>query len=126
MVTKIGKAFPLAIVAGAAAVLALVMGQVYGLPDAYGIAATGFVLAIAVARSRGMSSFLRIFVTIFTLEYAVFTLVRLFAATGLWPAALSGLVPPSSLPVTVGIFGTLVVLISYIPVVRLIMCIAYR
>ncbi|MCX7900254.1 MAG: ABC transporter ATP-binding protein/permease, partial [Methylocystis sp.] len=84
-----------------------------------------FVLAIAAGlcayatwRAAGISSFLKIFVAIFSTETIVFGLVRLVEAEGLWPAALADYTPPDSLPITVAIFSIIVYAVSHIPVVR--------
>ena len=116
----------LALAAGAFAVIAFGVGQIANLTGTVGLAATGVILAFALWRAGAISSFLRVFLTVFALEYVVFGAVVLASKTGLWPAAFSGLLPPPSLPVTVGIFGILVVAISYIPVIRTITGIADR
>src|SRR6202007_1000285 len=43
---------------------------------------------------------------------------------GWWPPGLSESAPPASLPITIAIFGLLVHLISFIPVIRQITCLA--
>lgn len=116
----------LAILAAAFALTAFVAGQVSTIPEGMGLAGTGLVLAAAIWQARTISSFLRIFLTLFTVEYAVFGAAVLASGVGWWPSALAGFLPPSSLPVTVGIFGILVVGVSYIPVIRTITGIADR
>ena len=83
-----------------------------------GVAATGVVLAFAMSRSRNISTFLKIFVTIFAVEYGLTGLTFAAATVGAWPAALSGLTPPGSLPAMLAAFGVVVVLIARIPVIR--------
>jgi putative ATP-binding cassette transporter len=107
------------------AVLAFAAGRAAGL-ETLGLTLTGLVLAAALWFGRPLSSFLSIFVVLFTAEYIVFGALVLASGLGLWPTALAGLVPPPSLPVTVGIFGILVVLIGRIPVIRTIVGIADR
>jgi vitamin B12/bleomycin/antimicrobial peptide transport system ATP-binding/permease protein len=116
----------LALACAAFAALILVGHLMGNLPGAFPLAATGLILAASIWLSPRISSFLRIFVAIFAVEYIVFGTVVLAARSGAWPSALAGFVPPSSLPMTVGIFGILVVAVSYIPVIRTITGIADR
>jgi putative ATP-binding cassette transporter len=116
----------LALVTGAFALLALGVGQAAGVAGTLGVAATGLVLAGAMWQARTISTFLRVFLTVFALEYVGFGLMLLLSGVGWWPGALAGALPPPSLTVTVGIFGILVVAVSYIPVIRLITNIADR
>jgi putative ATP-binding cassette transporter len=115
-----------ALLTAAFAVVAFAVGAAWNLSGTVGLGATGLVLAGAMWQARTISSFLQIFLTIFALEYVAFGAVVLASGTGLWPGFLSGLLPPASLPVTVGIFGILVVAVSYIPVIRTITGIADR
>ena len=114
----------LAVPVAALALLSLAVGAWLGDAGVVGLAAVGALLAVTTFRAAGISTFLRIFATVFAVEYVVFGLVFLAGRGGLWPAAFADLVPPSSLPVTVGIFGILVYLISFIPVIRTITRIA--
>lgn len=82
------------------------------------LAATGFLCAYTTYRARSISTFLQIFAAIFAAETALFGIIYLIAAMGLWPASLEDYEFPESLPLTVAIFGILVYAISYIPVVR--------
>jgi putative ATP-binding cassette transporter len=116
----------LAILTAAFAFVAFGVGQIWALPGSIGLAATGVVLAGAMWQARMISSFLRVFLTIFTVEFIVFGAAVVASGIGWWPSGLAGLLPPSSLPVTVGIFGILVVAVSYIPVIRTITGIADR
>src|SRR5688500_13621387 len=59
----------LALAAGAFAVMAFVVGRMVDIPGNLGLAATGLILTGALWRSGAISSFLRIFLTIFALEY---------------------------------------------------------
>src|SRR6516164_7635150 len=63
--------------------------------------------------STSISSFLKIFVGIFTIETVV-----LAGRAGIWPAAYREYLPPDSLPVTVAVFSILVYFLSWAPVVR--------
>lgn len=83
-----------------------------------GVAAAGALLALATARAARISHFLRIFSTIFAIEYTVVTLAYSAAMVGAWPQALAAIMPPPSLPVTLAVFGLIVLAISFIPVIR--------
>jgi putative ATP-binding cassette transporter len=116
----------LAVAVAIFAVAAFGIGQAAGLPGTFGLAVTGILLALAIGTWRDPSSFLRIFVAVFGLEYIAFGAVTLLAGSGWWPPTLAAAVPPASLPVTVGVFGILVVAASHIPVIRTIASIADR
>ena len=83
-----------------------------------GVAVTGALMAFTTARARNISTFLRIFSTIFAVEYALMGSIFALSALGAWPDALSVLSPPASLPATIAIFSVVVYLISFIPVIR--------
>src|SRR6516225_1223720 len=110
--------------AAAVAVLAGIAkgdGDVLGLaadPTLLGIGAIGMMLGLTTFRSLLISPFLRVFSTIFAAEYVVTGLAYVLVRTNWWPLSLSEAAPPASLPATLGIFGLLVHLISFIPVVR--------
>ena len=87
-------------------------------PPLLSIGAVGLMLALTTFRSLRISPFFRIFSTIFAVEYIVTGLTYVAAQTGPWPASLSEAMPPASLPTTVAVFGLLVHLISFIPVIR--------
>ena len=110
-----------------AATIALVAGITAGGVDVLGLAAdptllsmgvVGFILALTTFRSPLISPFLRVFSTIFAGEYVVTGLAYVAVRTGWWPSGFSESAPPASLPTTVAIFGLLVYLISFIPVIR--------
>jgi vitamin B12/bleomycin/antimicrobial peptide transport system ATP-binding/permease protein len=110
-----------------AAAIALVAGITRGGGDVLGLAAdptllsigaVGLTLALATFRSPQISPFLRVFSTIFAVEYVVTGVAYVAVRTGWWPPGISELAPPGSLPTTLAIFGLLVHLISFIPVVR--------
>jgi len=118
---------PLSIGVSIAAAIALVAGITKGGGDMLGVAADptllsigalGLVLALTTFRSLRISPFLRVFSTIFAVEYVVTGLAYVAVQTGWWPAGLSEATPPASLPNTVAIFSLLVHLISFIPVIR--------
>ena len=109
------------------AAIALITGTTKGDLDVLGLAAdptllsigaVGLLLALTTFRSLLISPFLRIFSTIFAVEYVVTGLAYVAVQTGWWPRGFSELMPPASLATTVAIFGLLVYLISFIPVIR--------
>ena len=68
--------------------------------------------AVTTFRSTEISSFLRIFVGIFSTEAIVFGLAVLAGRAGLWPANYVEYLPPESLPLTVAIFSIIVYLVA--------------
>ncbi len=123
----------LALAVAAAAVLSAITGaqmpaegswSAYGDPAMYGLAFAGAMLAVTTFAARNISSFLRIFSVIFAIEYILTTLSYLAARKGLWPDSLADMQVPMSLPVTVAVFGLIVWLISFIPVLRQITALA--
>src|ERR1700722_8198131 len=68
--------------------------------------------AITTFRSTAISSFLKIFVGIFSTETIVFGLAVLAGRAGLWPADYAEYLPPESLPLTAAIFSILVYLVE--------------
>jgi putative ATP-binding cassette transporter len=86
----------------------------------------GAILAVTTWRSAGMSRFLQIFAAVFASEFLIFGAMLTLAERDLWPAVLDVILPPDSLPITVGVFGIIIHLISYIPGVAAIMRIADR
>jgi putative ATP-binding cassette transporter len=82
------------------------------------LAAASFACAATTWRASRMSVFLRIFDAIFAVETIVFGVIYLADKLGLWPESSADYLPPDSLAVTVALFGTLIYLLSYIPVVR--------
>ena len=118
---------PLSIGVAIAAAIALVAGITLGAVDILGLAAdptlvgvgvVGLMLALTTFRSPLISPFLRVFSTIFAVEYIVTGLAYVAVRAGWWPPSFSELAPPASLATTVAIFGLLVHLISFIPVIR--------
>jgi putative ATP-binding cassette transporter len=82
------------------------------------IGAIGLPLALTIFRSPLISPFLRVFSTIFAVEYLVTGLAYVVVKAGWWLPSLAEAAPPASLPITIAIFGLLVHLISFIPVIR--------
>jgi vitamin B12/bleomycin/antimicrobial peptide transport system ATP-binding/permease protein len=78
----------------------------------------GLALALVTLRSPSISAFLRVFSTIFAVEYVLTGLAYVVVRVGWWPASLADAAPPASLPITVAIFALLVYLVSFVPVIR--------
>jgi len=87
-------------------------------PTLLGIGAVGLMLALTTFRSLQISPFLRVFSTIFAIEYVLTELAYVAVQTSWWPPSLAEAAPPASLPITIAIFGVLVHSISFIPVIR--------
>ncbi len=81
-------------------------------------AAAALLCAGATYRSAHISTFLRVFEVVFAVETIVFGAAYLIDELGLWPHAYADYALPSSLPLTVALFGSLVFAVSHIPVVR--------
>src|ERR1043166_9005642 len=89
----------------------------------------GLVILICAAttyRSAGISSFLKIFVGVFSVEAIVSGLVLIAGRAGLWPDGYTQYLPPTSLPMTVAIFSILVYAIARLRSVKQLMRIADR
>ncbi len=108
---------PFAIAVAVVAAAALISGLT-GERTALILGAVGLGLAFAAFRGGRVSSFLRVFLVIFSVEYVATGAAYLLAKHGVWPQAYQGLAVPFQLPLTVGLFGILVYAISFIPVVR--------
>jgi vitamin B12/bleomycin/antimicrobial peptide transport system ATP-binding/permease protein len=74
--------------------------------------------AFTTYRSTSISSFLKVFVGIFTTEAIIFGVAVLAGRAGLWPAAYREYLPPDSLPMTVAVFSILVYIVAWASVVR--------
>ncbi len=84
------------------------------------------VSAATTFRSTAISSFLKIFVGIFSTETVVFGIPVLISRAGYWPRAFAGNPPPESLPLTVAIFSILVYAVAQLRTVGQITRIADR
>lgn len=102
----------------ALAAIALVVGQQSGSASLLGLGAVGFPLAFATFRAAAISTFLRIFSTIFAVEYVVTGAGVILAQTGVWPSGWEAIALPASLPTTIAVFGILVYAISFIPAIQ--------
>jgi vitamin B12/bleomycin/antimicrobial peptide transport system ATP-binding/permease protein len=77
-------------------------------------------------RSARISSFLKIFVAIFSGETIIFGLAVVVARAGYWPGYFAAELPPESLPLTVAIFAILVYAVAHLRTVEQIMRVADR
>jgi vitamin B12/bleomycin/antimicrobial peptide transport system ATP-binding/permease protein len=84
------------------------------------------ICAATTFRSAAISSFLKMFVGIFSTETIVFGLALLAGRSGLWPREYAAYLPPESLPPMVAIFSILVYLVAKSGTVGQIMQIADR
>jgi putative ATP-binding cassette transporter len=90
------------------------------------LAAVGLVCAFTTYRSLKISSFLKIFIAIFSSELILFGTAVLMSDLGWWPPSLTEYTLPESLPLTVGVFSILVYAVSHVPVIRAMTRIADR
>jgi putative ATP-binding cassette transporter len=89
-----------------------------------GIAA--LICAVTTYRSSDLSSFLKIFISIFSTETIVFGTAVVAARAGYWPQGLAQEALPESLPVSVAIFSICVYAVAQLRTVDQIMRIADR
>lgn len=109
---------PLSFAVAALAFIALIAGQQSGAAGTIGMGAVGVLLALATWRAQSIATFLKIFSTIFAVEYVLTGAIALLAQIGYWPASLQALAPPASLPITIAVFGLVVYAISFVPSIR--------
>jgi putative ATP-binding cassette transporter len=102
----------------ALAAVALLAGQQSGSAGLIGMGVVGILLALATFRAQGIATFLRIFSTIFAVEYVLTSAGSVLAQLGSWPASLQALAPPPSLAITIAVFGLVVYAISFVPSIR--------
>ena len=108
----------LSILVAALAAVALATGLTTETAALLGLGIAGLILALATWRAVTIATFLRIFSTIFAVEYLVTGGAALLAQSGYWPSSLAALAPPSSLPITIAVFGITVYAISFVPAIR--------
>src|SRR6516164_4950849 len=106
--------------------LALVVAEEFSDLSGAGLGITALLCALATWRSVALSSFLKIFVWIFSVETIVFGLCVLAADASMWPGAYAEYKLPVTLPITVAIFAILVYLVAQTKVVGQMMKIADR
>jgi vitamin B12/bleomycin/antimicrobial peptide transport system ATP-binding/permease protein len=81
-------------------------------------AAATLLCAASTYLSQRISIFLRIFVAIFAIETIPFGIGYLSDVLKLWPKAYADYALPSTVPLSVALFGSLAYAISFIPVIR--------
>jgi vitamin B12/bleomycin/antimicrobial peptide transport system ATP-binding/permease protein len=104
--------------------LALVVAEEFHDLAGGGLGVTALISALAIWRSANLSSFLKIFIAIFSIETILFGLCVLAAEASMWPAAYAEYKLPVTLPITVGIFSIIVYLVAQTKVVQQMMHIA--
>ena len=82
------------------------------------LAAGALLCAYTTWRSSEISSFLKIFVGIFSTETIVFGVLNLIEVEDHWPAALQDYSLPETMALTVAVFSILVYLVSRSPIVQ--------
>jgi putative ATP-binding cassette transporter len=117
---------PLSICVALFGLLALVVAALAqdGSSAVLGVAA--LMCAFTTFRSTAISSFLKVFVGIFSIETIVFGLLVLIARAELWPESFTDYQLPGSLPLSVAIFSIGVYMVAQSDVVRQITRIADR
>jgi len=102
----------------ALAVIALGVGQQSSSAGMIGMGVVGVLLALATFRAQAIATFLRIFSTIFAVEYVLTGAGTVLAQLGYWPESLQALAPPPSLAITIAVFGLVVYAISFVPSIQ--------
>jgi putative ATP-binding cassette transporter len=98
--------------------LALALGIQGGDGWEIGLGVCALLCAGTTWLSASISSYLKIFVCIFSTETIAFGLAVVAAKAGYWPADYKSLMLPDPLPITVALFSVLTYLITHIPVMR--------
>jgi putative ATP-binding cassette transporter len=117
---------PLAVAVALFGLIALIQPAIQGNLEGDLLGVTVLICAATTFRSSGISSFLKIFVGIFSTETIIFGLAVVAVRAGIWPAYFAGEKPPESLPLTVAIFSILVYVVAHFGTVKQIMRIADR
>ncbi len=106
----------------ATGLLALVLGIQGGDGWEIGLGISALICAATTYQSAWMSSYLKVFAAIFSVETVLSGLLAMFIKAGLWPAVLADYQPPGSFldtfPITVAVFSIITYAISYLGVVR--------
>ena len=97
---------------------ALVMGFKGGDMWEIGLGVAALLCAVTTYLSAWISSFLKIFVAIFSIETIVFGLLVAVNKAGLWPAGYADYTLPNPLPITVAVFSILTYVLAQVSVVR--------
>src|SRR5258708_18060426 len=98
--------------------LALALGLKAGDGWEIGLGISALLCAATTFLSAGISSYLKIFVAIFSIETIVLGLLSVAAKAGLWPTAYADYTLPNPLPVTVAVFSILTFVLAQVSVVR--------
>lgn len=98
--------------------VALAQAEIGQSLSAASLGVIALICAATTYRSAAISSYLRIFAAIFSIETIVFGLAALAGPAGVWPTGFEEYQPPVSLPVTVAIFSIIVYVVSRTEVVR--------
>src|ERR1700722_1461373 len=106
--------------------LALVQPAIHGDVSALPLGIAALLCAGATYWSTGISSFLKIFIGVFSVETIVFGLAVVAGRSGVWPAAYADYLPPDSLPLTVAIFAIICRVVAHSSTVEQVMRIADR
>src|ERR1700683_3185403 len=117
---------PLAVAVALFGLVALIQPAIQENLEGALLGLTVLICAATTFRSAGISSFLKIFVGIFSTETIIFGLAVVAARAGLWPEYFALERPPESLAVTVAIFSILVYLVAYLDIVQQVMRVADR
>ena len=83
-----------------------------------GLGVTSLICASTTYLSTRISSYLKIFVVIFSVETILFGVLLSLAKAGLWPAAYADYTLPNQLPITVAAFSILTWVLAHVKVVR--------
>jgi putative ATP-binding cassette transporter len=97
---------------------ALVMGLKIGDMWEVGLGVAALLCAVTTYLSAWISSFLKIFAAIFSIETIVFGLLVAVNKGGLWPAGYADYTLPNPLPITVAVFSILTYVLAQVSVVR--------
>jgi putative ATP-binding cassette transporter len=108
----------LSIAVAAFGLFALVLGLQGGDMWEVGLGATAILAAVTTYLSSWISSYLKVFVAIFSIETVVFGLLVAVNKAGLWPAAYADYTLPNPLPISVAVFSILTYVLAQVPVVR--------
>jgi putative ATP-binding cassette transporter len=117
---------PLAVAVALFGLVALIQPTIQGNLQGDLLGVTVLICAATTFMSTRISSFLKIFVGIFSTETIVFGLAVIAVRAGIWPAYFVDEKPPESLPLTVAIFSILVYVVAQFGTVKQIMRIADR
>ena len=111
----------LAFAAALFSIVAFVVAKITGNGMVLILAVTAMACAFTTFRSASISSFLKIFVAIFTTELVVFGSIYLAERLNWWPAKYAEYRLPASFALTVAMFSILVYGLSFVPLVRAMM-----